>query len=327
MPCRWHALGGPPRVATWNWRAATESGLNWPGWSRVCWCRATEPVGRPGACPGVTALRAPQQPCQRWRRGLVRTPQADGAGPRLPRLQSPSPLTAPRCSRAVALLSANGVRRPGGAPAAPRRQSLHSGALPRRGPAPVRPRPRPRSGPRRGSSPVTPRCAPRAARGQADRLRCLAGERRQILEAGIESGTGDPGRPAIEPIAPSRAAGGPGANWSCPACSPASRRPSTRYPPWTSCRWCDYHHHHQIRAVEDVRTGRSEPAPPRPPRNDQPLAIASATFSVLPIIDSLTDSCSRGQGLPAPICSHALEVSISAQSWHPATPKSPLGTF
>ena len=161
-----HTLGGPPRFATWNWRAATESvselarlepGVLVPGHGR--------PMACPVLAPALTALRAPQQPCQRWQRGLIRAPQADGAGPQLLRLQSPSPLTAPRCSRAVALLSANGVRRPGGAPAAPRRQSLHSGALPRRGPAPVRPRPRPRSGPRRGSSPVTPRCAPRAARG------------------------------------------------------------------------------------------------------------------------------------------------------------------
>ena len=37
-----HTLGGPPRFATWNWRAATELYLSWPGWSRACWRRATE---------------------------------------------------------------------------------------------------------------------------------------------------------------------------------------------------------------------------------------------------------------------------------------------
>ena len=37
-----HTLGGPPRISTWNWRAATESVSELAGWSRACWRRVTE---------------------------------------------------------------------------------------------------------------------------------------------------------------------------------------------------------------------------------------------------------------------------------------------
>ena len=57
--------------------------------------------GRPDACSGVERSgRATQQPCQRW---LIRGPQADGVVLQPLRLQSPGPLTAPRCSHVIQL--------------------------------------------------------------------------------------------------------------------------------------------------------------------------------------------------------------------------------
>ena len=156
-----HTLGGPPRFATWNWRAATgsvselarlEPGVLAPGHGR--------PMTGPVLAPALRALG--EQPCQRWQRGLIRGPQADGAGPQLLRLQSPRPLTAPRCSRTIALLTANGVRRL----TAPRRQSLRvrRSPQPRASPtsppakAPVRPSTRKLSGDAAMRAPWWARC-------------------------------------------------------------------------------------------------------------------------------------------------------------------------
>jgi glyoxylase-like metal-dependent hydrolase (beta-lactamase superfamily II) len=90
-----HTLGGPPRFATWNWRAATESVSELgPAGAERAGAGPRKTDGRPGACSrAADSGRATQQPRQRWQRGLIRGPQADGAGLQLLRLQPPGQLT------------------------------------------------------------------------------------------------------------------------------------------------------------------------------------------------------------------------------------------
>ena len=140
--------------------------LNWPGWSRACWRRATEDRCPPGACSRLEGSgRATQQPCQRWQRGR-------SAGHKLTEWARhffdaiAGPANGSTRFPTVELLLRDGVRRPGGARR--RHGGSHSACQalsPGAGPAPVRPRPRPRSGPPRGSSRVTSRCEPRGGRG------------------------------------------------------------------------------------------------------------------------------------------------------------------